>query len=44
MAFVTLFVFIVWMYQVRLLIALILGLNASFGSLQRVPHRGADHQ
>jgi len=33
MAFVTLFVFIVWMYQVRLLIALILGLNASFGSL-----------
>uniref|UniRef100_Q07HS7 DUF2189 domain-containing protein n=1 Tax=Rhodopseudomonas palustris (strain BisA53) TaxID=316055 RepID=Q07HS7_RHOP5 len=32
MAFVTLFVFIVWMYQVRLLIALILGLNASFGS------------
>ena len=33
MAFVTLFVFIVWMYQVRLLIALILGLHASFGSL-----------
>jgi uncharacterized membrane protein len=32
MAFVTLFVFIVWMYQVRLLIALILGINASFGS------------
>jgi uncharacterized membrane protein len=32
MAFVTLFVFIVWMYQVRLLIALVLGLNASFGS------------
>ncbi len=34
MAFVTLFVFVVWMYQVRLLIALLLGLNASFGSLQ----------
>jgi len=33
MAFVTLFVFVVWMYQVRLLIALLLGLNASFGSL-----------
>ncbi|HEY0329219.1 MAG TPA: DUF2189 domain-containing protein [Rhodopseudomonas sp.] len=32
MAFVTLFMFIVWMYQVRLLIALILGLHASFGS------------
>lgn len=34
MAFVTLFVFVVWMYQVRLLIALLLGLNASFSSLQ----------
>ncbi|NVN84995.1 MAG: DUF2189 domain-containing protein [Rhodopseudomonas sp.] len=34
MAFVTLFVFIIWMYQVRLLIALLLGLNASFGSLR----------
>lgn len=33
MAFVTLFVFVVWMYQVRLLIALLLGLNASFSSL-----------
>lgn len=33
MAFVTLFVFIIWMYQVRLLIALILGLGASFASL-----------
>lgn len=32
MAFVTLFVFVVWMYQVRLLIALLLGLNASFAS------------
>ena len=35
MAFVTLFVFIVWMYQVRLLIALLLGLNASFASLEQ---------
>lgn len=33
MAFVTLFVFVVWMYQVRLLIALMLGLR-SFTSLQ----------
>jgi uncharacterized membrane protein len=33
MAFVTLFFFVVWMYQVRLLIALILGLHASFSSL-----------
>ncbi len=34
MAFVTLFFFIIWMYQVRLLIALLLGLHASFSSLQ----------
>ncbi|KRR24834.1 hypothetical protein CQ14_05730 [Bradyrhizobium lablabi] len=34
MAFVTLFVFVIWMYQVRLLIALLLGLNASFASLR----------
>ena len=27
MAFVTLFVFVIWMYQVRLLIALLLGLQ-----------------
>jgi len=33
MAFVTLFVFVIWMYQVRLLIALLLGLHASFGSI-----------
>ncbi|MDO9560055.1 MAG: DUF2189 domain-containing protein, partial [Bradyrhizobium sp.] len=33
MAFVTLFIFLIWMYQVRLLIALLLGLNASFASL-----------
>lgn len=35
MAFVTLFIFVIWMYQVRLLIALLLGLNASFSSLQQ---------
>ncbi|MBI5132189.1 MAG: DUF2189 domain-containing protein [Rhodopseudomonas palustris] len=34
MAFVTLFLFVIWMYQVRLLIALFLGVSASFGSLQ----------
>ena len=33
MAFVTLFVFVIWMYQVGLLIALLLGLHASFSSL-----------
>ncbi|MGY3549121.1 putative membrane protein [Bradyrhizobium sp. USDA 4472] len=33
MAFVTLFIFVVWMYQVRLLMALLIGLNASFSSL-----------
>jgi uncharacterized membrane protein len=33
MAFVTLFIFLIWMYQVRLLIAVLLGLNASFASL-----------
>src|SRR6476646_4097591 len=33
MAFVTLFVFVIWMYQGRLLIALLLGLHASFSSL-----------
>src|SRR6267142_2740135 len=31
---VTLFVFVIWMYQVRLLIALLIGLNASFSSLR----------
>jgi uncharacterized membrane protein len=35
MAFVTLFIFIMWMYQVRFLTALFLGLNASFSSLQQ---------
>ena len=39
MAFVTLFVFVIWMYQVRLLIALLIGLNASFSSLQRIHRR-----
>jgi uncharacterized membrane protein len=34
MAFVTLFIFVVWMYQVRLLIALLLGLHASFSSFE----------
>lgn len=33
MAFVTVFIFIVWMYQVRFLMALFLGFNASFSSL-----------
>ncbi|WP_420131273.1 DUF2189 domain-containing protein [Rhodopseudomonas sp.] len=33
MAFVTLFLFVIWMYQVRLLIALFLGIGVSFGSL-----------
>ncbi|MBM3529235.1 MAG: DUF2189 domain-containing protein [Alphaproteobacteria bacterium] len=35
MAFVTLFIFVIWMYQVRFLMALFLGLNASFSSLQQ---------
>src|ERR1700755_1700711 len=34
MAFVTLFVFVIWMYQGRLLIALLLGLPASLSGLQ----------
>ena len=34
MAFVTLFFFVIWMSQVRLLIALLIGLNASFSSLK----------
>ena len=32
MAFVTVFVMLMWMYQVRLLMALLLGVNASFAS------------
>jgi uncharacterized membrane protein len=35
MAFVTLFIFVIWMYQVRFLMALFLGLNASFSSLRQ---------
>lgn len=34
MAFVTLFIFLVWMYQVRLLMALFLGINASFATMR----------
>jgi len=34
MAFVTLFIFIMWMYQVRLLMAILLGLNVSFASVR----------
>jgi uncharacterized membrane protein len=34
MAFVTLFVFLMWMYQVRLLMALLLGVSVSFASFQ----------
>jgi uncharacterized membrane protein len=33
MAFVVLFIFIMWMYQVRLLMALLLGYNTNFGSI-----------
>ncbi len=35
MAFVTIFIFMMWMYQVRFLMALILGLHASFSSLEQ---------
>lgn len=35
MAFVTLFIFVIWMYQVRLLLALFLGVNASFASFEQ---------
>lgn len=35
MAFVTLFIFIMWMYQARFLMALFFGLNASFTSLSQ---------
>jgi uncharacterized membrane protein len=44
MAFVTLFFFVIWMYQVRLLLVLLLGLNASFFDLEGVRHGGAHHQ
>jgi uncharacterized membrane protein len=35
MAFVTLFIFVMWMYQVRFLMALFLGLHASFSNLHQ---------
>lgn len=35
MAFVTVFVMLMWMYQVRLLMALLLGVNASFASFEQ---------
>lgn len=35
MAFVTLFIFVMWMYQVRFLMALFLGLHASFSNIQQ---------
>jgi uncharacterized membrane protein len=35
MAFVTIFIFIVWMYLARFLVALFLGLHASFSTLQQ---------
>lgn len=35
MAFVTVFIFLMWMYQVRLLMALFLGLNVSFASFEQ---------
>lgn len=34
MAFVSLFIFLMWMYQVRFLMALLLGLHASFASVR----------
>jgi uncharacterized membrane protein len=34
MAFVTVFIFLMWMYQVRFLMALFLGLHASFSTIQ----------
>ena len=36
MAFVTVFIFLMWMYQVRLLMALFLGLNVSFASFEQL--------
>lgn len=35
MAFVTVFIFVMWMYQVRFLMALFLGLHASFANLRQ---------
>jgi hypothetical protein len=36
MAFVTIFIFVIWIYQVRLWMVLLLGLHASFASLQQL--------
>jgi uncharacterized membrane protein len=36
MAFVSLFIFLMWMYQVRFLMALLLGLHASFASVREL--------
>ena len=44
MAFVTLFFFIIWMSQVRLWIALLLGLSASFSTPAGIHHGGSHHQ
>ena len=44
MAFVTLFVFVIWMYQVRLLIALLLGLERLVLQPAAVHQGGAHHQ
>jgi len=35
MAFVTIFIFLMWMYQVRFLMALLLGLHASFATIRQ---------
>jgi uncharacterized membrane protein len=43
MAFVTIFVFIVWMYLLQFLVALFLGLHASYSTLQAIYYGGADH-
>ena len=44
MAFVTLFIFVIWMYQVRLLIALLIGTQRLFFQPARVHQCRADHQ
>ena len=43
MAFVTIFVFIVWMYLVQFLVALFLGLQESFSTLQQFYYGGPDY-
>ena len=44
MAFVTLFFFVIWMYQVRLLIALLLGAACVVFQHPGIHQRGAHHQ